>query len=147
MFFSGEGSFRDGGDGKDLYIRVPVGTIIRKKDAQVTTSSSSSGAVTARQHGDKDYLQKYCGSVQFSRAQTCSSGCSCMQAPARRSATDRSSRVAAESEDSSSSRQQDGPRLSWVCVHFIPTAACEGTANMNLVVMNSHTCLRCIAGG
>jgi GTPase involved in cell partitioning and DNA repair len=46
---AGEGSFRDGGDGKDLYIRVPVGTIIRKKDAQVTSSSSSSSSTTAKE--------------------------------------------------------------------------------------------------
>jgi GTPase involved in cell partitioning and DNA repair len=39
---AGQGSFRDGGDGSDLYIRVPVGTIIRKKDAEVTTTTSSS---------------------------------------------------------------------------------------------------------
>ncbi|KAF8065613.1 OBGC1 [Scenedesmus sp. PABB004] len=31
--FAGQGSFRDGGDGSDLDIRVPVGTIIRRKDA------------------------------------------------------------------------------------------------------------------
>lgn len=32
--YPGQGSFRDGGDGSDMYIRVPVGTIIRKKDAE-----------------------------------------------------------------------------------------------------------------
>lgn len=32
---AGQGSFRDGADGNDLYIRVPVGTIIRRKNAEV----------------------------------------------------------------------------------------------------------------
>jgi hypothetical protein len=32
---AGQGSFRDGGDGKDTVIKVPVGTIIRRKDAEV----------------------------------------------------------------------------------------------------------------
>eukprot|EP00879_Flechtneria_rotunda_P001326 GHRR01001476.1.p1 GENE.GHRR01001476.1~~GHRR01001476.1.p1 ORF type:complete len:621 (+),score=182.90 GHRR01001476.1:200-2062(+) len=31
---AGQGSFRDGADGGDLYIKVPVGTIIRKKNAE-----------------------------------------------------------------------------------------------------------------
>eukprot|EP00775_Hariotina_reticulata_P013773 gene13773-13894_t len=31
---AGQGSFRDGSDGADLHIKVPVGTIIRKKGAQ-----------------------------------------------------------------------------------------------------------------
>lgn len=32
---AGQGSFRDGGDGTDCYIKVPVGTIIRRKEAEV----------------------------------------------------------------------------------------------------------------
>jgi hypothetical protein len=48
-YYAGQGSFRDGGDGNDLYIRVPVGTIIRKKDAQVRSSSSM--AAWEQQHG------------------------------------------------------------------------------------------------
>lgn len=32
---AGQGSFRDGGDGSDCYIKVPVGTIIRRKGAEV----------------------------------------------------------------------------------------------------------------
>lgn len=33
---AGQGSFRDGGDGTDCYIKVPVGTIIRRKEAEVS---------------------------------------------------------------------------------------------------------------
>lgn len=32
---AGKGAFRNGSDGKDLYIPVPVGTIIRRKGAEV----------------------------------------------------------------------------------------------------------------
>jgi hypothetical protein len=32
---AGQGSFRDGADGSDCFIRVPVGTIIRRKEAEV----------------------------------------------------------------------------------------------------------------
>lgn len=45
---AGQGSFRDGADGDDLCIRVPVGTIIRKKEAQVPHHGSSS--ITPAQH-------------------------------------------------------------------------------------------------
>lgn len=37
---AGQGSFRDGGDGTDYYIKVPVGTIIRRKGAEVRQGSS-----------------------------------------------------------------------------------------------------------
>lgn len=36
VMYAGQGSFRDGADGTDCYIRVPVGTIIRRKDAEVS---------------------------------------------------------------------------------------------------------------
>jgi hypothetical protein len=41
---SGQGSMRDGADGGDLIIKVPVGTIIRKKEAEVRRSSSRCGS-------------------------------------------------------------------------------------------------------
>lgn len=41
LLLTGQGSFRDGADGNDLYIKVPVGTIIRKKDAEVMTQRTA----------------------------------------------------------------------------------------------------------
>lgn len=41
VLFAGQGSFRDGADGDDLYIKVPVGTIIRTKEAEVRRGSTT----------------------------------------------------------------------------------------------------------
>eukprot|EP00879_Flechtneria_rotunda_P027928 GHRR01029979.1.p1 GENE.GHRR01029979.1~~GHRR01029979.1.p1 ORF type:complete len:363 (-),score=76.02 GHRR01029979.1:234-1322(-) len=45
---AGQGSFRDGADGGDLYIKVPVGTIIRKKNAEVGAQSWTATALQQR---------------------------------------------------------------------------------------------------